>query len=96
MYKCVLDRGERCVAGGLLGGPRWIRFFLLLLFLAFFVHMGKQRAAGSLVAFRAAPKYQFILSFGRVIGPLGDVPNGLEGTDKAGLEVQVMSQIMGD
>lgn len=70
--------------------------FLLLLLFAFFVHMGKQRAAGSLVAFRAAPKYQFILSFGRVIGPLGDVPNGLEGTDKAGLEVQVMSQIMGD
>lgn len=32
---------------------------------------------------------------GRLAGPSGEVTNGLNGVDKVGLELQVMSQIMG-
>lgn len=60
------------------------------------VQFGLHRASGSFIGFRAAPKYQFIFHIRGGNKTFREVPNGLEGVDKAGLEVQVMSQIMED
>lgn len=45
---------------------------------------GKHGAAGSLVGFRAALKCQFIFSIREENRTFEEVPNGLEGVDKAG------------
>lgn len=96
--RCVwVDCGQRQVVWFWGGGLRGEIFVTCIFFCSKpSVQFGLHRAAGSFLGFRAAPRHQFIFSVREGNRTFGEVPNGLEGVDKAGLEGQVMRQITGD